>query len=91
MLVQEALEAADATGTDLQQILAALRTCDFAPETPANAAFINFDMAHLEQLSKRLQGHVIAAKQQAAGQGASQTCIFIIVHLQHCWVSISLA
>ena len=72
MLVQEALEAAGATGTNLQQVWGALTTCDFAPEMPADAAFTNFDMSqHLAHLSPRLQGYIIAAQRQAAGQGAS--------------------
>ena len=82
MLVQEALEAAGVTGASLQQVLGALETRDFAPEMPADAAFANFDLSrHLVHLSPRLQGYIIAAQQQAAGQGASQTCIFMIVHL----------
>ena len=45
MLVQEALEAAGLTGANLQQVLGALETCDFAPEMPADAAFTNFDLS----------------------------------------------
>ena len=76
MLVQEALEAAGATGTSLQQVRGALVTCDFAPEMPADAAFTNFDVSrHLVHLSPRLQGYIIAAQRQAAGQGASHTCV----------------
>lgn len=76
MLVQEALEAAGASGANLQQVWGALQTCDFAPEMPADAAFTNFDVSrHLAHLSPRLQGYIIAAQRQAAGQGASQTCI----------------
>ena len=72
MLVQEALEAAGASGANLQQVSGALKTCDFAPEMPADAAFTNFDVSrHLVRLSPRLQGYIIAAQQQAAGQGAS--------------------
>ena len=76
MLVQEALEAAGASGANLQQVWGALKTCDFAPEMPADAAFTNFDVSrHLAHLSPRLQGYIIAAQRQAAGQGASRTCI----------------
>ena len=72
MLVHEALEAAGASGADLQQILDALNTCDFALEMPADAAYTNFDVSrHLLHLSPRLQGYIIAAQKQAAGQGAS--------------------
>ena len=72
MLVQEALEAAGATGANLEQVLGALQTCDFAPEMPADAAFTNLDVSrHLVHLSLRLQGYIIAAQQQAAGLGVS--------------------
>ena len=61
MLVHEALEAAGATGTNLQQVLDALKTCDFAAEMPADAAYTNFDVSrHLVHLSPRLQGYIIA-------------------------------
>ena len=82
MLVRQALEAAGVPGAILQQILGELKTCGFTSETPADAAFTNFDLSrHLGHLSPRLQGYIIAAQRQAAGQGASQTCIFMIVHL----------
>ena len=82
MLVHEALEAAGATGTNLQQVLDALKTCDFAAEMPADAAYTNFDVSrHLVHLSPRLQGYIIAAQKQAAGKGASQTCNCIAVPL----------
>ena len=76
MLVQEAVEAAGASGANLQQVWGALKTCDLAPETPADAAFTNFEVSrHLAHLSPRLQGYIIAAQRQAAGQCGSQTCI----------------
>ncbi|KAK9817320.1 hypothetical protein WJX74_002530 [Apatococcus lobatus] len=69
MLVHEALEAVGAIGANLELVLDALKTCDFAPTMPADASFTHFDASqHLEHLSPHLQGYILAAQREAARQ-----------------------
>ncbi len=86
MLVHEALQAAGATEANLKLVLDALKTCDFAPKMPADGSFTRFDVSrHLEHLSPRLKGYILAAQKKAADarQGASQPCNCIAVRTSY--------
>lgn len=69
--MREALEAADARGTDLLEILAALSPCKFQENTPADGAYVGFDVRHFLEntLDPRLQSYIMMSQKKAEWAG----------------------